>query len=67
MQFGAVKKWDSLKGFGFIETDSGDDIFVHSSDLDVTLTAKQMREGLRVRFDTKSDMKGEKAIHVRRA
>jgi len=67
MQFGVVKKWDALKGFGFIETDSGDDLFVHSSDLDVTLAAKQMREGLRVRFDVKSDMKGDKAIHVRRA
>jgi CspA family cold shock protein len=67
MQSGVVKRWDPQRGFGFITTDEGDDLFVHSSDLDVSLSAKLMREGLRVRFDLKSDMKGDKAIRVRRA
>ena len=67
MKYGIVKTWDPIKGFGFILTDEGEDLFLHSSDLDITLSYKQIREGLRVRFDIKSDMKGDRAVHVRQA
>jgi CspA family cold shock protein len=67
LQSGTVKNWDSGKGFGFIETDEGDDLFVHSSDLHITIKSKRLVEGQRVMFDMRSDMKGDKAINVRLA
>jgi len=66
MLYGIVKHWDFSKGFGFITCDDdGEDYFVHAGDLGANLQPKMMREGLRVKFDTKSDFKGEKAINVR--
>ena len=67
MQYGVIKNWDSGKGFGFITTDEDDDLFVHTSDLDIALSANQIREGLRVKFDVQSDFKGDRAIRVRKA
>ena len=67
MLYGEIKNWDSGKGFGFITTDDDDDLFVHTSDLDITLQPNQIREGLRVKFDVKSDFKGDRAIRVRKA
>lgn len=65
MQYGTVKKWDSNKGFGFIVSDDEDELFVHVSDLHVTVKHKGLREGQRVGFDLKRDMKGDKAVRVR--
>jgi len=65
MQYGYVKSWDSSKGFGFIETDDDEDLFVHVSDLDITIKGKRLVEGQRVSFDVKSDYRGDKAVHVR--
>lgn len=67
MQSGTVKQWDPAKGFGFISTDDDDELFVHMSDLHVTLKGKRLIEGQRVKFDIRSDMKGDKAINVRLA
>lgn len=67
MQFGIIKHWDSSKGFGFITTDDDEDVFVHVSDLAVNLNPQHMKEGLRVKFDVKSDMRGDKAVNVRKA
>ena len=67
MQYGTIKHWDASKGFGFITTDEEDDIFLHVSDLSATLKIQQLTEGLRVKFDVKSDFKGDKAINVRKA
>ena len=67
MRFGYVKSWDASKGYGFIVTDDDQDLFVHLSDLDITLKPSQMREGLRVKFDVRSDFKGDRAVHVRKA
>ena len=67
MIYGVIKNWDSGKGFGFITTDQDEDLFVHAGDLDITLKANQVEEGLRVKFDVKSDFKGDRAIRVRRA
>ncbi|MBD3374156.1 cold shock domain-containing protein [candidate division KSB1 bacterium] len=67
MQYGYVRAWDSQKGYGFISTDEEQDLFLHVSDLDVTLPANDVRIGLKVKFDVRSDMKGDKAIRVRKA
>ncbi len=65
MQSGTVKMWDDSKGFGFITSDEDDDLFVHSSDLHITVKIKRLREGQTVKFDIKRDMKGDRAVNVR--
>ena len=67
MQTGTVKMWNRTKGFGFITNDEDDDLFVNISDLHIALKSRGLREGERVKFDTKSDMKGDKAVNVRSA
>jgi len=65
MQYGYVKMWDSAKGFGFIVTEDEDELFVHVSDLDVTVKGKRLREGQKVAFDIRREFKGDKAVNVR--
>ena len=67
MHFGVIKNWDESKGYGFIADDEGQDFFIHTQDLDITLKPAMIQIGLRVKFDIRSDFKGDKAIHVRRA
>jgi cold shock protein len=62
---GKVKSWDSQKGFGFIVSDDDDELFVNISDLHPTVADKRLHEGQTVKFDVKSDMKGDKAVNVR--
>lgn len=65
MEYGTVKMWDAGKGFGFIVSDDDQELFVHVSDLDIRVKEKRLREGQRVGFDVKRDMKGDKAVRVR--
>lgn len=67
MQYGTVKMWDNSKGYGFIVSDDDEDLFVHVNDLDITVKGKKLREGQRVKFDVRRDMKGDKAIRVKLA
>ena len=67
MEYGTVKKWEQSRGFGFIISDEDEDLFVNVADLDVTIKKRGLREGDRVSFDIRSDLKGEKAINVRLA
>lgn len=63
---GTVKMWDAQKGFGFIIRDDDDeDIFVNISDVMPPLKNQGLREGMDVKFDVRSDMKGDKAVNVR--
>ena len=66
MQKGIVKMWDSSKGFGFIVTEDDEEIFVNVNDLHVTIKDKRLIEDQRVTFDVKSDMKGDRAVNVKR-
>jgi CspA family cold shock protein len=65
MQYGTVKKWDAAKGFGFITSDDDEELFVHKSDLDVTVPGRQLKVGQRVAFDVVREMKGDRAVRVR--
>lgn len=58
--------WDAAKGFGFISSEDDEDIFLHVRDLDVTLKQAQITVGMRVKFDVRREMKGDRAISVRR-
>ena len=47
---GTVKFFNAQKGFGFIEREDGDDLFVHFSNI-VGDGYKSLDEGQRVEFD----------------
>ncbi|MCB2410900.1 MULTISPECIES: cold-shock protein [Hymenobacter] len=60
MQTGTVKFFNDTKGFGFIKSDeSGQDIFVHVSDL-----VDEIRENDKVQFDVAQGKKGLNAVKV---
>ena len=65
MQYGTVKMWDDSKGFGFIVSDDDEELFVHVSDLDVTIRDKRLQPGQRVAFDVLRELKGDRAVRVR--
>jgi CspA family cold shock protein len=65
MQYGTVKMWNPSKGYGFIVSDDEEELFVHVNDLHITVKDKRLREGQRVAFDVRREMKGDKAIRVR--
>ena len=45
MKRGTVKEYDRIKGFGFITSDDGTDLFVHVSGLREHLKQKGLRAG----------------------
>lgn len=65
MKYGTVKKWDPIRGFGFIVSDDDEDFFVHVNDLDPRVRSGGLEEGQRVAFDARREVKGDRAINVR--
>jgi cold shock protein len=65
MTEGRVKWFNDSKGYGFIETDSGHDVFVHHSSIQVE-GFKSLSEGERVTFDEERGAKGPQATNVRK-
>jgi len=63
MAKGKVKWYDETKGFGFIESEDGEDIFVHRSGIDSSFYGLQ--EDQQVEFDVKQGPKGLVAINVK--
>lgn len=60
---GKVKFFDTEKGFGFIASDDGEEVFVHASALPPDLPA--LRPGARVEFGIVEGRKGAQALSVR--
>ena len=58
---GKVKWFDSKKGYGFILTDEGREIFVHYTGI-VAEGFKALVEGQNVEFEIGSNDKGQKAL-----
>ncbi len=63
MAEGTIKKV-TQKGFGFIDTGTGEDLFFHSSNLE-GVTFEQLYEGQRVSFTEGRGEKGPRAENVR--
>ena len=67
MAQGTVKWFNAAKGYGFIEQESGGDIFVHYSAIQ-TEGFKTLNEGEKVEFDVSENDDGKnQAINVVRA
>jgi cold shock protein len=60
---GVVKWFNASKGFGFIQRQSGDDVFVHFSAIQVD-GYKSLDEGRLVEFEVKQGPKGFQAEDV---
>lgn len=60
---GTVKWFNDQKGFGFITSDKGQDIFVHHSGIN-SQGFKTLPEGAEVAFDVEKGEKGPRAINV---
>lgn len=60
---GTVKWFNDAKGFGFITTESGEDVFVHFSAIQ-SAGFRSLAEGARVEFDLVQGPKGLQASNV---
>ena len=63
MASGTVKWFNETKGFGFITSDEGSDIFVHYSAIEGD-GFKSLAEGDSVSFEVEQGDKGPKAVKV---
>ena len=64
MTTGKIKWFNASKGFGFIDVEGGDDVFVHYSGLQME-GFKTVEEGDEVEFEIRNDGKGPRAESVK--
>jgi CspA family cold shock protein len=63
---GSVKWFSNEKGFGFIEREDGEDVFVHFSQIEQD-GYKSLQQGQRVTFEVTEGPKGLQAASVKLA
>ncbi len=66
MQTGTVKWFNAEKGFGFIEVQGGEDVFVHFSAIQ-SEGFKSLEEGQKVSFEVVEGNRGPQAANVQKA
>ena len=64
MPTGTVKWFNAEKGYGFISRESGSDLFVHHSAIDMP-GYRTLEEGQQVEFEVTQGPKGDQAQGVR--
>jgi len=63
MPTGTVKWYDVEKGFGFISSDEGEDVFVHASTLPEGVAS--LKPGTKLEFGVVDGRRGKQALSVR--
>ncbi|WP_297282014.1 cold-shock protein [uncultured Anaerococcus sp.] len=63
---GFVKFFDNKKGYGFIESDTGQDYFVHYTSIISDESYKKLNDGDRVIFEAEDAPRGLSAINVKK-
>lgn len=63
MPTGTVKWYDTEKGFGFISSDEGEDVFVHASTLPEGVPS--LKPGTKLEFGVVDGRRGKQALSVR--
>ncbi|EEL31483.1 cold-shock protein [Bacillus toyonensis] len=66
MEQGKVKWFNADKGFGFIERQGGEDVFVHFSAIQID-GYKSLDEGQSVTFEVEKGQRGLQATNVQKA
>ncbi len=64
MSKGTVKWFSDSKGFGFIQTEDGSDVFVHHTAIDGS-GFRSLKEGQEVEFEITEGQKGPQATNVK--
>jgi len=65
MQTGTVKRFNKIKGYGFITPDDSDaEVFVHFSEVE-TAGYKELQVGQRISYELQTGEKGEFATKVK--
>lgn len=65
MQTGTVKMFDHLKGYGFITTTDEEDIYFSRQDIHPKFKNVPIKENMKVGFDLKREMRGDRAVNIR--
>ncbi|MCT4418243.1 cold-shock protein [Lactococcus cremoris] len=63
---GTVKWFNPDKGFGFITSEDGQDVFAHFSQIQ-TSGFKTLDEGQKVTFDVEAGQRGPQAVNIEKA
>ena len=66
MNSGTIKWFNAEKGFGFIECEGSDDVFVHFSAIQ-SEGFKSLDEGQAVTFEVEQGNRGPQAVNVHKA
>jgi len=66
MANGTVKLFNATKGFGFITSEDGQDLFAHFSAIQSD-GFKSLDEGQKVEFDVEEGQRGPQAVNITKA
>ena len=66
MANGTVKWFNATKGFGFITSEDGQDLFTHFSSIQSD-GFKSLDEGQKVEFDVEEGQRGPQAVNITKA
>lgn len=66
MERGKVKFFNVTRGYGFITTEGGEDVFFHKNDVKETGFRSVLNQGDTVTFDLRTEPKGKRAFNVAR-